>query len=193
MSMSVSIAALVATSAGAVPTYDDLSAWQAAVGSYERDTDYGTNSASIGSLTLDDGTTIDFATDVTIYTVGAGWATWSGGYTGQVLYTQGATTLDMSLLTSVDALGFFMQPNPFSDQTLTLTLEDGSVISQVVSGTGGAAFFGWVGAGVTSMTASGTSDFAIGDFYTSAVAEPGALGLLGLGLIGAAAMRRRRA
>src|SRR3546814_6290562 len=51
-------------------------------------------------------------------------------------------------LSAVDAFGFFSQPNPFSIHTFTLNLSDGSSVSGDFSGSAGAGFLGWTGAGI---------------------------------------------
>jgi hypothetical protein len=187
----------MATPAHAVDTYDDLAAWQAAVGTYNRDTAYGDVFASISDLTLDDGTAMTFGSAMSVRQIGSGWATWSGGYTGQVLYTNGLSSIS-STLSPVGAFGLFVESNPFGLYTFTLGLSDGSSVQGTYEGASGAGFLGFVGAGITSFTLSSDVDFAFGDFYTAdatgAVPEPGTwlMLLLGFGAIGFG-MRSRKA
>lgn len=199
----MAVAALAFTAspaAAATELFGDLADWQAAVGSHSRDTAYGSNFADITALTLDDGTAISFGSDVNIRTIGDGWATWSGGYTGQVLFTNELSSLTATFLTPVSAFGFFAEPVDFSDFDITIVLSDGSTLTQSVNGSSGADFFGWAGGGITSYTISisGQSSFAFGDFYSAigaqAVPEPGtwAMMLLGFGAIGLAVRRSRR-
>lgn len=192
-------AALTATTALSAPayavtTFSDLSAWQASVTSFVEDTNYGTDFADIGSVSLNGGADIDFSSAVSIRTVPGSWATWSGGYTDQVLYTNGATSLTGTFTSAVDAFGFFSQPNPFSIHAFTLNLSDGSSVSGDFSGSAGAGFLGWTGAGISSFTISSDVDFAIGDFFvgTSVIPEPATwlTMITGFGLVGGALRRR---
>lgn len=182
--------------AHAVTTFTDLSSWQSSVASYERDTDYGANYDDISSVSLNGGANVSFSSSVNIRNIGSGWGTWSGGYTGQVLYTGGGTSITGTFNTAVDAFGFFSEPDPFSIHKFTLTLSDGSSVSGDFNGASGAGFLGWAGAGITSFTISSDVDFAFGDFYVgqvqSAVPEPEswAMMIVGFGLVGAA-MRRK--
>lgn len=189
--------AVASTPAQAADVFSDLAAWQAAVGSYDRDTDYGDELGNLSNLTLDDGTEIGFGTPLSIRQVGSSWSTWSGGYTGQVLWTQGAQSLSATL-SPLAGFGFFIQTNPFGLYEFTLDLSDGSSVSASYDGNGGAGFLGFAGAGVTGFTVSSAADFAIGDFYTAgstgAVPEPATwlLMMLGFGLVGGALRSQRR-
>lgn len=194
-------AAVLATTALATPAFaqtltTDLATWQAVAGSYVNDTSYGTDFNDISSLTLDGGPTLSFGTPVNIRTIGSGWATWSGGYTGQVLFTNGMNSVSIDIAPTTTDFGFFAEPDSFSNYLIQLTLTGGGSVQQLVSGDSGAKFFGWNGGGVSSITISTTdSDFAFGNFYyagTSAVPEPAAwaLMILGFGAVGAAVRRR---
>lgn len=190
--------ALTAVSAQAATTFTDLGAWQAAAGSFNRDTTYGTDFTDISSLTLDDGTQLGFAAPANIRTIGSGWATWSGGYTGQVLFNTGGTTMTIALNSMLGGFGLFVEPDPFGLRNFTMILSDGSTAFASYDGNAGAGFFGFVGNGITSVQLVSTDDFAVGDIYTTSalagVPEPATWGMmiLGFGAIGGA-MRRRKA
>lgn len=207
-------AILLAAAAGAALTapafaatlYTDLSAWQAAAGNYLEDTDYGTPSTVPGYppsavLTLDGGPTLDFSQSSVwpvILQVGSQWSTWSGGYTGQVLFTNGAAAL-ITNTTPTGGLGFFIESAEFAVVDFTLSLSDGSSISTSYDGNGGAGFIGFLGGDITSFTVSSSTsnNFAIGDFYIATAPAPTpepiswVTMLAGFGLTGAA-MRRRK-
>src|SRR4051812_37593632 len=79
---------LAATAHASVTTYTSLSAWEAAVGAFSETTSLGApDGSSITSFTTTDGVLV--TTSGTVDTIGSGWATWSGGYTGQVLNNGG--------------------------------------------------------------------------------------------------------
>jgi hypothetical protein len=184
----------VVSPAKAVTTYTDLSAWQADVGSFSREPSYGTDSTDISTLTLSDGTSFGLSPAVEIRTVPSSWGTWSGGYTGQVLYSPGATSVTGSFSTATSAFGFFSEPNAFTTLLFTLLLSDGSSVSGSFAGQAGAGFLGWVGPGITSFTISTTDNFAFGDFYsTTAVPAPAVgAGLPALLALGGFVWARRR-
>ena len=100
--------------------------------------------------------------------VPSSWATWSGGKTPAVLFTEGAESLDGSFGPQpVIAFGLEIEPNLFSVFNVSLTTTDGGThtLSQTVNGDAGAKFFGWIG-DVISMQVTcsgGCAGFAIGE------------------------------
>ena len=150
-------------------------------------TDVTTLSSPLGNLT--------FTPSVDYRKIGSGWATWSNGYTGEVYYSQGATSIEIDLPASIAAFDLYVEPNPFSIFDITVTAQDGTTTSltQPVNGNGGAKYFGFYGTGgdlIDKITVSSSVDFAVGQLRLGAkpVPEPASvLGLLAIGALGAGA------
>ena len=112
-----------------------------------------------------------FGATVSYREIGNGWGTWSGGYTGAVYYTDGATSLTMSMSPGTVAFSFFFESNPFAVHTFTITGTDENgnamTIVQDADGASGATWVGFYTNGsmtITSITISSTVDFAVGRF-----------------------------
>jgi hypothetical protein len=101
-----------------------------------------------------------------ILQAGSTWGTWCCGYTGNVAYFSGASSVTITL-SGVGAFGFELEPNTSVVQSMTVTLSNGETLTDDVNGNYGARFFGYVGQGITSITITDNaiSDFAIGNFY----------------------------
>ncbi|MCC6677278.1 MAG: hypothetical protein IT436_09040 [Phycisphaerales bacterium] len=136
---------------------------------------------------------VTFSNPLSVRQIGFGWATWSHGYVGNCYYTNGLTSITMSLDPGIGAFQFYGEPNPFGVFQMTAVGSDGtSTLSsqQFPDGSSGAAgwgFYGTAGASVASVTVSSDVDFAVGEF-ASGIPAPASLALLGLGCL----IRRRR-
>jgi hypothetical protein len=174
--------------------YSDLATWQAAVGTSTETTSYGTEGrfGNITSFSLAGGPTIS-GNFVTIRTVPSSWNYWCCGYTGQVLY-DGNLTYSGTLSSAVGGMGMYIETYQPQTFTITLSLSDGSTLSEPVYGGGGAQFFGWVGTDITSFTVTvapnggnSPNGFAMGDFFSAPAPVPGPIAGAGLpGLVFAA-------
>ena len=152
-----------------------------------------------GGLTFSQALTHDIAGNVN-----TGWATWSHGYAGDVYDTIGypvPTSVTLGLPAETRAFYLYVEPTAYASYTITATAQDGTSLSQLVDGMGGASGFGFYTSGLDLLkfiTIRGLdTDFAIGEFGISAVPEPstviaGALMLLPFGLQGMRCLRNRK-
>ncbi len=98
-------------------------------------------------------------------TVGKEWATWCCSYYGQVVWTGAGNDRRKLLLSGVAALGFFVEPRSLHKSKFRVTLSTGQEYYFSASGKSGAAFFGFVGYQINSISIENLSgdSFAIGD------------------------------
>jgi hypothetical protein len=103
------------------------------------------------------------------FKIGAGWATWSHGYTGDVYATLGPTAVTMTLVPGTKAFRFYAEPNPFGFFNITATTNNGTTSGPIpVNGFAGAKYFGFFTTtlfeSIASITVTSTVDFAVGEF-----------------------------
>ncbi|HUJ44760.1 MAG TPA: hypothetical protein VLW52_14265 [Opitutaceae bacterium] len=137
------------------------------------------------------------------------WATWGQSYTGNVYYALGTSSTTLTLLLSgVQAVYFYEEPNVFADFTMTATDSSGVSVTTTINGDHGSSGVGFwetvPGDFLSSIvvTCSDTSGFAIGEFGIDNGSLTGTVGsvpdaastmglvLLGFGLISLAGMSR---
>jgi hypothetical protein len=199
------VAVMSAPGVSNATAFTDLAAWEAAVGSssaVDLSSYVGTTVTAGTSIDLAGAAGLSFDADVLGMKVGAGWHTWAGGRTPDILHSL-EDTITATFSPGLSAFGFVMEPNSYNKFTMQLNLSDGTSITQSVVGDSGAAFFGWSGQFITSMTIlcggvdSGSClGFAMGEMVVATAAgvpEAGSLVLLSIGLLalGAGTMRRR--
>jgi hypothetical protein len=128
---------------------------------------------------------------VTKQAIGAGWATWSHGYTG-VVYTEFGTTVTLTLPANTGAFYLYIEPNDFGTHSVTATANDGTTSGPIPvvgnSGANGFAFYtstpGQYIATVTVDVDPGANGYAIGEFgAATGVAPIPTLGIVGLGTL----------
>lgn len=175
--------------------FTSLSSWQSAMGTYSETNSLGFVGSTISSFTTTDGTPVAVgAQNNRVEQIGSGWSTWSGGYGGQLLTDYTSTSLVLTLGAPVRGFGFFVEPEPFALEDITVTTAGGATLTQNVDGNGGADFFGFTGPGLSSFTVTSPQGFGTGDFFSAVgVPEPStwAMLILGLGAVGVALRRRK--
>ncbi len=157
----------------------DRATWESTVGTWADvdETQIPTGFGVLpGNLTLPSGITVGF--DTTLYgaQVGTDWATWSGGNTPKVLaaFGDGVNPTSVGATASAAIWSFGMEMEPYTFAEFSMTLSTGQTLTQIVSGIGGATFFGWADEPVVSFTMS-TADpvaFAFGRMVEGAGAPP---------------------
>jgi Secretion system C-terminal sorting domain len=109
--------------------------------------------------------------------IGAGWATWSHGYRGDVYFT-GTRSVMMTMPANTVAFYFYAEPQRFAVFTITAIAQDGTSSGPIaVQGNSGARYFGFYSTGgvpLVSITAT-TNDatgFAVGEFGIAQCTAP---------------------
>jgi hypothetical protein len=105
--------------------------------------------------------------------IGTCWATWSHGYTGDVYYSNGATTVVLTMPAGTTAFYLYVEPNPFSWYDITAVTDTGTTSGAIpVNGSAGANGFAFYTDGsdtIATVTISSAVDFALGEFGISNV------------------------
>lgn len=139
------------------------------------------------------------------YAPGGGWETWSAapdsqrgsGDTLPILYSNWETSVRVSLSSPVLIFGFEAEPNPGGVYAMTASFYDAGdnllgTITRDVDGYDGARLFAASVDPIMFIDFSSDVDFGVAAFrYGQVVPEPSTWLLLGAGLLGLAALRRR--
>jgi hypothetical protein len=99
--------------------------------------------------------------------IGAGWATWSHGYRGDVYFTGGATSQTITLPAGTKAFYMYVEPNPFDTHTFEVLSGGATSGPFTVVGDSGARYVGIYddgGGTLGTVTIRCDVDFASGEF-----------------------------
>jgi hypothetical protein len=111
---------------------------------------------------------IQFSIPMNHVKITQGWATWSHGYMGDVYWTNGATSVTLTMPPCTAAFYAYAEPNPFDDLNITATAQDGTTSGPiVVNGLSGATYFGFYTSPwqtIVTIEVSSSVDFATGEF-----------------------------
>src|SRR5262245_22015364 len=133
-------AAAISLECDAISTFTDRAAWESALGSWA-DLDLssqlpaGGTLLAGGSLSLPFGQTVSFDKVLKGSQVPESWASWSNGNAPRVLETaENVTKVSGTFSATISAFGIEMQPDFPHPFLMSLTLSDGSIISELVDG-----------------------------------------------------------
>jgi hypothetical protein len=187
-------ASLPVTKAGLIPVLDGTSAPDSTLGTYTV-TSFGDDTRpayyNYSSVTSPLGGNITFGTSLELCEVGEKWTTWSHDYKGDVYWSgEDRYFITLTMPAGTSAFYFYAQPYGSAEHTITASAYDGvsvvTEISQSVSGSSGASYFGFYGTNgsviASIVVSTKTEDFAIGEFGISMIPAPAAIILAGIGL-----------
>jgi hypothetical protein len=121
---------------------------------------------------------LTFTTAINHRRIGSGWNSWSHGYTGDVYYSNSATSLTFTVPAGTTGVYFYVEPNPYETHTFTAVV-NGTVESEPFeangsAGAAGIAICGTPTSPLETITVSSDIDFSIGEFGIVCVDIPGA-------------------
>ena len=166
----------------------------------------GADNTSMSSIT-GGGLTVSFSSNMLVENVPTGWMTWGAppqteGASPVTLWTNGPSTMTLTLATAEETFGFELEPDVFGVDPVSATFYNGATVLDTISlnvnGNGGALLFGL--ASSTPITSVTISDGNFDDFAIAAVRfaptevapEPASMLLLGTSLGGLALRKLRR-
>jgi hypothetical protein len=190
-------ALLCASSAYGQTITDSFSTWEANTSGVSETSNFGVSDfTTISGFNLVGGGSVSLGASAEVVSIGDGWATWSGGYTGQV-FSPSNSASTFSFGSGVSSLGFYIEPDEETTEAIMVTLANGETLTDDINGAGGASFFGYYGGPVTSLTIDDLAGdtFAMGEFYSGSssapVPEPASVGFLAIGMLSLAGVYTR--
>jgi|ERR1019366_1403640 hypothetical protein len=176
-------------------------------GNYEASTtNYGGGDGSGGNISSLG--PFGFSTMLNERNVPGSWGTWNcppatESCTPNVLYTQGSTSLTLTLSGNFNVVGFELEPDAFQQDEVTAQYFNGATLLGTIdlfpNGSSGALLFAAQSSSdITSVVITDltSDDFAIAQLRAGSTQpttpEPGTMILLGTGLLGALGVMRRK-
>ena len=169
------VSAMPAMAASVSDTSPGTAAPPPTLGPYDM-TPFEADSRALGQSVTDvpapGGSVLQFDRSLTHFRIGAGWNTWSHGYTGDVYDTgSGVNQVVMTLPENTKAFYFYVEPAVLGSFNVTATADDGTTSGPIpVEGLSGAQYFGFYTTDGSSLSTiqvdadPGADGFAIGEF-----------------------------
>jgi hypothetical protein len=117
---------------------------------------------------------IQFSPPMSHRVIGTGWGSWSHGYTGDVYYSNGGSSVTIGLPESVASFALYAEPGPFALIEFELVATDSSgdkaMVRASIEGRSGAAGFAFCATRLSELlsiavrTIDGVTAFSIGEF-----------------------------